>query len=904
MGNNWIENDPQAAAEAEKYGKAIPSRAFITEFLDNWNAPISHRRLCRELEIYDADIAEPLMHRLKAMCRDGQLMSNRKNEFCLIKRMALKACRVIGHRDGFGFAQPDEGGDDFFLTPREMRKVFDGDRVLVQEVGVDPKGRREGKIVEILDHCTRKLVGRFTGENGFGELIPENQRVTQKVLIVPNLENPQTYHDQQLVVVEIFRQPGKRQMPQAHVVEVLGDHMAPGMEIKVAIANYDVPDEWPDDVRQQIGELTAEVEESAKANRVDLRDLPLVTIDGEDAKDFDDAVYAERKKSGGWRLWVAIADVSWYVRPNTPLDIEGHKRGNSVYFPEFVVPMLPELLSNGLCSLNPHVDRLAMVCEMTISDAGNLSGYKFYEAVIQSHARLTYTKVGKMLMEADSDQGKALRAEYQPLVPHLETLHDLYHSLRAAREARGAIDFETTETRILFGEERKIEKIVPVHRNDAHKLIEECMLCANVATARFLAKLKVPSLYRIHEGPKEQKLANLRAYLGELGLNLGGGDEPAPADYQLLAEQIEGRADRHVIQTMMLRSMRQAVYSPDNKGHFGLAYTAYTHFTSPIRRYPDLMVHRAIRAMIHSAKDDRAIGRPDEFSPNLDFQYGYTMEQMLQLGEHCSMTERRADDATRDVVAWLKCEYMQDQVGEVFDGVVSAVTGFGIFVELEDVFVEGLIHVTALPGDYYNFDSAKQRLVGERTRKSFRLGDRLSVQVARVDLDDRKIDFELVKTIESRGKVKKRQLLAEGKISAPSEFGSKKGTAKSDAEPRKDAKRSESKKPHVGHKDEWESNKKPRKRPVSGKTADPHNPRRKQQAKAKGDERLAAMSPAERELAELSPKSKGKSKKSLKRKAKSKVKAKGSKSVKKPKAQSPAKPPKKSGRKVPKKSAN
>lgn len=858
MSNKWIDQDPQAAAEAEKYGKPIPSRTFIMEFMETWDAPISHSRLCYELEIYDEAVAEPLMHRLKAMCRDGQLMSNRKNEFCLIKRMALLACRVIGHRDGFGFASPDEGGDDLFLTPREMRKVFDGDRVLVQEVGVDPKGRREGKIVEVLEHCTRKLVGRFTGENGFGELIAENQRVTQKVLIVPNPENPLKYKDQQLVVVEVFRQPGKRQMPQAHVTEVLGDHMAPGMEIKVAIANYDVPDEWPDEVRQEIGDLTAEVEESAKANRVDLRHLPLVTIDGEDAKDFDDAVYAEKKRSGGWRLWVAIADVSWYVRPNSALDLEGHNRGNSVYFPEFVVPMLPELLSNGLCSLNPHVDRLAMVCEMTISAAGNLSGYKFYEAVIQSHARLTYTKVGKMLMEPESERGKKLRTEYKTLVPHLETLHGLYHSLRAAREERGAIDFETTETRILFGEERKIEKIVPVQRNDAHKLIEECMLCANVATARFLAKLKVPSLYRIHEGPKEQKLSSLRAYLGELGLNLAGGDEPTPGDYQQLAEQIEGRPDRHLIQTMMLRSMRQAVYSPDNKGHFGLAYSAYTHFTSPIRRYPDLLVHRAIRAMIHSAKEDRSIGRPEEFSANLDFQYGYTLEQMLQLGEHCSMTERRADDATRDVVAWLKCEYMQDQVGEEFDGVISAVTGFGVFVELEDVFVEGLIHVTALPGDYYNFDAAKQRLVGERTRKSFRLGDRLRVQVARVDLDERKIDFELIESLggrPSKEKVKKRQLLAEGKISAPSEFGSK---------------------------HEWDNNKKPRKRPVSKKTkaaTDSLNPRRKKASGAKQEEKLKHLSPAEREQAEFSGKVAGKSKKAQKRKAKPKKAKAGKKAL-------------------------
>jgi ribonuclease R len=472
--------------------------------------------------------------------------------------------------------------------------------------------------------------------------------------------------------------------------------------------------------------------------------------------------------------------VSWYVRPGTALDKEGLSRGNSVYFPEFVVPMLPEVLSNGLCSLNPRVDRLAMVCEMTISAGGKLSGYQFYEAVIQSHARLTYNKVAAMLTAAKTPQGKQLRTEYAAVVPHLEDLYSLYFGLRKARDTRGAIDFETTETRILFSEQRKIEEIVPVERNDAHKLIEECMLCANVATARFLAKLKVPALYRIHEGPKEQKLVSLRAYLGELGLTLGGGDKPEPSDYQKLAAQIEGRDDRHVIQTMMLRSMRQAVYSPENKGHFGLAYAAYTHFTSPIRRYPDLLVHRAIRAAVHADSDrsfldrlksafrgsssSKTMRRPDGFTSNPQFRYRYNEEQMLQLGEHCSMTERRADDATRDVMSWLKCEYMLDQVGEEHDGVITAVTGFGVFVELKQVYVEGLVHITALPSDYYHFDAAKQRLVGERMRKTYKLGDPVRVKVMRVDLDERKIDFEMVDKPGS-GKTKStRQRLAEGNL--------------------------------------------------------------------------------------------------------------------------------------------
>ncbi|WP_415911618.1 ribonuclease R [Neptuniibacter sp. QD37_11] len=882
MSKDWTKNDPKAAAEAEKYSNPVPSRDYILQYMQEWGAPIGHAQLCEGLGVWDPESRDAVFFRLKAMCRDGQLMSNRRNEFALMDKMSLIKGRVIGHRDGYGFVKPEEGGDDLKLSPRQMRQVFDGDRVLVQETNVDFKGRREGKIVDVLERNTRKLVGRFSGRDGFGYLRPENQRITQEIMIVPDpeAETPLTYKDGQLVVAELINQPSKRQLPQAKVTEVLGDHMAPGMEITVAIHNYEIPHEWPEAVRQEIGELTAEVEESAKANRVDLRDLPLVTIDGEDAKDFDDAVYAERKKSGGWRLWVAIADVSWYVRPDSELDKEAYQRANSTYFPEFVVPMLPELLSNGLCSLNPKVDRLAMVCEMTISESGNLSGYQFYEAVISSHARLTYTKVGKMLMQPEEEESKALRAEYADVVPHLEDLYGLYFALRKAREIRGAIDFDTTETRMIFGEDRKIDQIVPVYRNDAHKLIEECMLCANVATARFLNKLKVPAIYRVHEGPKEQKLQNLRAYLGELGLNLGGGDTPEPIHYQELAEIIEERPDRHLIQTMMLRSMQQAVYSPENQGHFGLAYPAYTHFTSPIRRYPDLLVHRLIRARIHSESQDKAIKRPDDFAQNADFACNYSMEQLLQLGEHCSMTERRSDDATRDVVAWLKCEYMQEHVGDEYEGVIAAVTGFGVFVELDELFVEGLVHITGLPGDYYVFDQAKQRLVGERTRKVFKLGDRLRVKVARVDLDERKIDFELIDHQPVKKKKTTRQLLAEGKIGGPSSKGDKKLPGHKHEWGHRPAKDEERSKPKKGSK--RDALRKSRKKPApSGEGG----PKKRMAAKAQPS-RGKELSSAERELMEFSGPSGGKSKKSKKRKATSKPKLKGKQKglkVKKPK---------------------
>lgn len=766
MTKNWQDKDPNAQQEAEKYEQPVPSRDFLLNFLEKWGAPISHPATCRELGIDDENGVEGVRRRLIAMCRDGQLISNRKGEYGLIRKMDLIQGRVIGHRDGFGFLKPDAGGDDLFLSPRNMREVFDGDRVLVQPVGIDQRGRKEGKIVEVLERCTTKLVGRFDGQGGFGSLICENQRITNQVMVIPDPTTGLEYEDGQLVVVEIIQHPTRKQPARARVVEVLGDRMAPGMEIKVAIHNYEIPDEFPEEVHQQIGELTPEVRDEDKQNRFDLRDMPFVTIDGEDAKDFDDAVYCEKKTFGGWRLWVAIADVSYYVKPDSPLDKEAVKRGNSVYFPEFVVPMLPELLSNGLCSLNPKVDRLAMVCEMTVSRAGKLSGYKFYEAVINSKARLTYTKVGAML-DSENEDCERLRGEYAEVVKHVDQLHGLYKALRKAREERGAIDFETVETRIVFDQVRKIDEIVPVHRNDAHKIIEECMLIANVATARFLAKYGKPALYRIHEGPKEQKLENLRAFLGELGLNLPGGDSPEPKDYLKLAEAIEGRPDRHIIQTMMLRSMQQAVYSPENLGHFGLAYNAYAHFTSPIRRYPDLLVHRAIRGAIHGEAKVKGVERPKKFQADAGFQYGYTNEQMLVLGEHCSMTERRADDATRDVVAWLKCEYIQSQIGETFSGVVAAVTGFGVFVELEDLYVEGLIHITALPNDYYHFEAAKQRLIGDRTRRVFKLGDRLDVQVVRVDLDERKIDFELVGEPEPSKPGKKptqREKLAKGQI--------------------------------------------------------------------------------------------------------------------------------------------
>jgi ribonuclease R len=734
-------DDPHAQREAQKYDNPIPSREFIMDHLRDRSGPATLKQVSFELALFEAEDVEALRRRLRAMERDGQLISDRKGAYGAIHKMDLIHGRIIGHRDGFGFLKPDAGGDDLFLSHRQMRAVLDGDKALARITGVDRKGRSEGAIVEVTEHNTRQVVGRLTKENGICFVRPDNQRISQDILISSD-SVLQAQHGQ-YVTVRITHQPNKRNQAVGEVAEILGEHMAPGMEIDVAIRTHEIPHEWPLEATHEAAKLAPEVTEADKHDRIDLREMPFVTIDGEDARDFDDAVYCRKRTLGGWRVYVAIADVSHYVRTGTALDTEAHRRATSVYFPERVIPMLPEAISNGLCSLNPHVDRLVMVCEMTISSKGKLSGYEFYEGLIHSHARLTYTKVGAML-DSDDEQCLALRQEYNHVVKPVDQLHKLYSALRSARDARGAIDFETQETRIIFGEDRKITDIVPVHRNDAHKLIEECMLAANVSTAKFLAKHKLDGLFRVHKGPKPSKLENLRGFLGEMGLSLPGGEEPKPKHYQALLSSIKGRPDAHLVQTVMLRSLSQAVYTPENEGHFGLGYDAYAHFTSPIRRYPDLLVHRAIRSVIQSKRLSRYVKRikATEKQPQSPW-YPYTTADVVILGEHCSMAERRADAAVWDVEGWLKCEYMQGHIGDYFHGTINAVTSFGLFVELADVYVEGLVHISALPGDYYHFDAAKHRLQGERSGKSFRLGDSIEVQVVRVDLDEKKIDFEL-----------------------------------------------------------------------------------------------------------------------------------------------------------------
>ena len=733
--------DPQAQREARRYENPIASREFILQIITEADHPIDQDALAGVLGLQDEETREALRRRLKAMVRDGQLVRNRRDCYALADQFNQIPGRVITHPDGFGFLVPDAGGEDVYLSARTMNAVFHNDRVMVRITGKDRRGRLEGDVVEVLQRNTHRVVGRFHRESGVSFVVPDNKRITHDIA-VPEQQAGEAVHGQ-IVTVEIIEQPAKRARPVGRVVEVLGEHMAPGMEIDIAIRSYDIPEAWPEAVAEEIQGYGPGVAETDKAGRTDLRSLPLVTIDGEDARDFDDAVYCEPTPAG-WRLIVAIADVSHYVQPGTALDREAETRGNSVYFPERVIPMLPEVLSNGLCSLNPEVDRLCMACEMMISREGKITRSRFVEAVMRSQARLTYTEAAAIVVEND----KTARSRYKPLVPHLEELYRLYQALRAAREVRGAIDFESTETRIVFGSERKIEHIVPLVRNDAHKLIEECMIAANVASARFLVRHRIPTLFRVHAAPDAEKVEEVREFLKELGLPLSRSRNPTAKDYASLLGRVRGRPDEHLINTVLLRSLPRAEYSPHNIGHFGLAHEKYLHFTSPIRRYPDLLVHRAIRHVL-------AGGKAEDFA--------YNNANMQVFGDQCSLTERRADDATRDAVDWLKCEYMLDKINETYAGIISSVTSFGIFVELQAIYVEGLVHVTTLGNDYYRYDPARHRLIGDRTNQIYRLGDLVTVKVVQVNLDERKIDFELV---QKQSVLDKRRNRGKGKSSS------------------------------------------------------------------------------------------------------------------------------------------
>jgi ribonuclease R len=750
----------------------IPSREDILGLLRTSGEPKDATAIAAALQV-GPDETEGLTRRLNAMERDGQIRMERNGQYKLTHMQDFIEGKVSGHREGYGFLVPDDGGDDLFLSEREMKKVLHGDRARARVTGTDRRGRPEGSIVEVVERANSHVIGRLLNENGMWLVVPEDKRIGQDILLSGS---PGKAKSGQVVSVELVEQPSRYTQPVGRVIEVLGDIDDPGMEIEIAVRKYGVPHEFSEAAQQQAAKLPSVVRPADMKDRVDLRDIPLVTIDGEDARDFDDAVYCEPVKIGrskAFRLLVAIADVSNYVKPGDALDVDALERSTSVYFPRRVIPMLPEKLSNGLCSLNPDVDRLTLVCDMVITAKGEIKAYQFYPAVMHSAARLTYNEVAAILSNTRGVEA----ARRQELVPHLQDLNEVFRALLKARQARGAIDFETTETYMVVNAAGKIEQILPRTRNDAHRLIEECMLAANVCAADLLERHKQHTLYRVHAAPAKTKLDQLRTFLGQMGLTLGGGDDPSASDYAELLPRIRERPDAVLLQTMLLRSMQQAVYSPENIGHFGLSYEAYAHFTSPIRRYPDLLTHRAIKAVLagkryeprgidtstlnttlspaarRQAAEDKAAGKKKSEGELAVWE---------SLGIHCSANERRADEASRDVEAWLKCYFIRDRLGEEFSGTISGVAPFGIFVQLDNLFIEGMVHVTELGADYFQYDETRHELRGERTGKRYQLTDRVTVQVSRVDLDARKIDLRLINEPDFRAQMKSEARRADG----------------------------------------------------------------------------------------------------------------------------------------------
>ncbi|MBJ38061.1 MAG: ribonuclease R [Gammaproteobacteria bacterium] len=726
-----VKRDPHAEREARKYENLVASREHIRATLEDLGGPASLRRLAGALGMR-RDQEDGLEARLRAMVRDGELLRHGRGEYAVADQVALIEGPVQAHADGFGFVQNGDE-DDVYLSRSQMRGVFHGDVVRARVTGADRRGRPSGRIESVLERRTARLVGVIERERGQYVLHPSNRRQHQLVEVNPDaLGGAQPG---QIISVVVTRQPDWERGAQGEVEAVLGDHLTPGIEVEIAVRDNDLPVEFGEDALAEADALPARVPARAKAGRADLRDLPLVTIDGEDARDFDDGVYCEPHKEG-FRLVVAIADVAHYVKDGSPLDIAARERGTSVYFPQYVIPMLPESLSNGLCSLKEGVDRLAMVCDMVIGKRGAIRHYTFYEATIRSHRRFTYFRVQEILEGAND----ALEAP-------IRQLHDLYRVLLASRNRRGAVDFDSPELRILFDEEGEVTGFEPIHRKDAHRLIEECMLCANVCAARLVRQFEADALYRVHEQPELEKIEYLRTFLSAFGLKLGGDPLPTPHDYQAAAAALSGRRNGRFLQLALLRSMQQAVYQPENKGHFGLNYEAYAHFTSPIRRYPDLTIHRYVKAAIHGAAETAHVQRfeaPRTQEKLLLADYPYPPEAVVALGVHTSMAERRADTAAWDVITGLKCRYLAQHVGDDEDGVITAVAGFGLFVELSRYFCEGMIHVSSLGGEYFTFDPASQTLVGDRSGRHYGVGDSVRVQIVRVDPPERKVDLELL----------------------------------------------------------------------------------------------------------------------------------------------------------------
>ncbi len=722
-----MKKDPYQKREASNYENPVASREFLLEIVSRQTAPSSHQHIIDELKYTDEDKIEAVRRRLNAMSRDGQIFKNRRGGFLSFDHMDLEKGKVQAHPDGFGFLTPESGGKDIFLPAREMRKLMNGDKAAVKITSYDERReRKEGHVITVLERAHQSIVGRYYREKGIHFVIPDDKRITEDVLLSPDYEHSARQGD--IVLVRILDYPDQHNQAIGMIETVLGAENAPGIEVTIAMNTHEIPHKWNDELLAEVHRIPAEVQEEDKKGRLDLRDKPFVTIDGADARDFDDAVYCEPVE-GGFRVFVAIADVSHYVKKDSAIDKEAVTRGTSVYFPGEVIPMLPEVLSNGLCSLNPQVDRLVMVCEMVVGPAGAIKSYKFHEAVIHSHARLIYDQVAEFLFHDAED------ASCEPLRQDLQNLNQVYRALSKARKRRHAIEFDTKEVVFEYNDQRKIENIHPYERNEAHLIIEECMIAANICAARFLKKHKIPSLYRIHSGPNPEKVPAMIEFLSVYGVKMQG-TEPSPQQYAEVLKQIRDLPEFDMIQTVILRSLMQANYGPDTKtGHFGLALADYAHFTSPIRRYPDLLVHRGIRHVLQN-------GTKSDFA--------YDLNAMTALGESCSQYERRADMATRDAGDWLKCEFLQKHVGQQYEGIVTTVTSFGMFVQLKELMIDGLVHVTSLKRDYYQFDANHHRLVGEKTGRVYQLGDQVTVEVVRVDMEERKIDFDIISSDSSK----------------------------------------------------------------------------------------------------------------------------------------------------------
>ena len=727
--------NPKKSRKPQKgkpYKHPIPGPNDLIDFLTETGKPLKADAILKAFDLKGQRMRSLLVEKLNTMVRAGQIIENRRGEYCLTAKLDLVTGTVSGHRDGFGFVVRDDGeSEDVYLSAREMRPLFDGDRVAVRVKGMDRRGRAEGQLVDVLERGTQQVAGQFIRERGIGLVIPDNSKISHRILI-PKDESGGAKHGQ-MVVVEILDFPTYVEQATGRVVNIIGTPGEKGIATDIAIHSHAIPYKWPDTVREQVQEFGAEVPDASMDGRTELRNVDLITIDGADARDFDDAVFCMKAESG-WRLLVAIADVANYVSIGSALDKEAIVRGTSVYFPDRVVPMLPEVLSNGLCSLNPKVDRLCMVCDMEVSSSGKVTKATFFEGVMKSKARLTYSQVGDFLSGASKT---SVPSELQASV---RDLHDLYKAFAKQRRHRGAIEIDLPQTKFKLNDDGEIDRIEVVPRNDAHRLIEECMIAANVEAAKFLKKHRIPGLYRVHPKPDTDRFNDLRLYLISLGLKVPHPDHVEPRHFTQLIEQVKDRPDSAAITMAMLRSLTHAEYSPTNVGHFGLALESYAHFTSPIRRYPDLLVHRAIRHIIRGGKPGK---------------YDYAPKEMERLGAITSAHEKRAEEATRDVEAWLKCQYMEQHLGDEFDGVITGVTNFGVFVQITELMTDGLVHVTSLANDYYKYDAGSQKLVGERSGHTYSLGEEMRIRVERVDMETRKIDFRPVTEISPKPQKKR-----------------------------------------------------------------------------------------------------------------------------------------------------